>query len=242
MSLGAFGDEGNVCIPCQENGGFCEHHPAICHYCGLPVRLHGKNNNWCSMSEAAHLAMVNLEYQLKLARHANDTLRAENKRLKCHRITDTSPGERDAAPLQPVHWRRWVVLGPEGELRRFCLTEGEACETACGDEDVQEVAIYPVDHDVSVYDASHRGTPLMPAPKPDTSPKAVADSLRDLIAYGDAYGVPTDKLAVYAALADALDARPTPMTKPADETGPYGYCDCGMPLSRPTCRICDNDD
>ncbi len=47
--------------------------------------------------------------------------------------------------LRPVHWRRWAVLSPEGEPRRFCLTEGDADETACGDEDVQEVAVYPVD-------------------------------------------------------------------------------------------------
>ena len=47
--------------------------------------------------------------------------------------------------LQPVHWLRWAVLSPEGEPRRYCLTEGQACETACGDEDVMEVAIYPVD-------------------------------------------------------------------------------------------------
>lgn len=29
MSLGAFGDEGNVCTPCQENGGSCKDHPRV---------------------------------------------------------------------------------------------------------------------------------------------------------------------------------------------------------------------
>ncbi len=50
-----------------------------------------------------------------------------------------------AAPLKPVHWHRWAVIGPDGDCRRLCLTEGDACETACGDEEVQEVAVYPVD-------------------------------------------------------------------------------------------------
>lgn len=36
MSLGAWGDEGNVCIPCQENG-WCDEHPA-CDRCGAPER------------------------------------------------------------------------------------------------------------------------------------------------------------------------------------------------------------
>ncbi len=31
-------------------------------------------------------------------------------------------------------------------------------------------------------------------------------------------------------------------TTRADEAGPYGYCGCGTPLSRPTCRFCDNDE
>jgi|GEM_PF-5327764 len=51
---------------------------------------------------------------------------------------------------EPIHWRRWGVFGPEGDLRRICLTEGIACETACGDEDVQEVKVFPVDTHVDV--------------------------------------------------------------------------------------------
>ena len=44
-------------------------------------------------------------------------------------------------------------------------------------------------------------------------------------------------LGAYCAIGDAL-----PTVTPADETGPYGYCEWGMPLSRPTCRVCDNND
>ena len=55
------------------------------------------------------------------------------------------PPAAPAVPLKPVHWRRWAVIGPDGDCRRLCLTEGDACETACGDEEVQEVAVYPVD-------------------------------------------------------------------------------------------------
>lgn len=55
------------------------------------------------------------------------------------------PPAAPAVPIKPVHWRRWAVIGPDGDARRICMTEGDACETACGDEEVQEVAVYPVD-------------------------------------------------------------------------------------------------
>ena len=55
------------------------------------------------------------------------------------------PPAAPAVPLKPVHWRRWAVIGPDGDCRRLCLTDGDAWETACGDEEVQEVAVYPVD-------------------------------------------------------------------------------------------------
>ena len=65
---------------------------ALCPYCGLPVKVHGEENNWCQTSEAAHLAMVNLEYQLKLSLHANTTLRNENARLRAALDGSTTNG------------------------------------------------------------------------------------------------------------------------------------------------------
>lgn len=73
-------------------------------------------------------------------------------------VTRAAP-PRDAG-LRPVHWRRWGVINERtGNLRaHLCMTEGEATDYRAGDEDIIELAIYPVDASVRVVPSSTAGT------------------------------------------------------------------------------------
>lgn len=50
--------------------------------------------------------------------------------------------------LEPIHWQGWALIAPDGSLRRVYSSEELADAYRCGDEELQEVKVFPIDTSV----------------------------------------------------------------------------------------------